>query len=137
MASPLAKTEPDGTLYRRPAAVEAQVGEAIQLKLPDLRCRHLVTDRNDAAYLHSECLVHLLRHGRRAEHGAAIAADLRDGFTSLPDGMQNFLRPLLDEPESSSSQPRDNRSRRSIRPSALLSIPRLNKRGRTKQRSHK
>lgn len=30
------------------------------------------------------------------EHGSAIAADLREGLTSLPDWMQNFLRPLLD-----------------------------------------
>jgi hypothetical protein len=66
MARPLTKTEPDGTLYRRPAAVEAQVDEAVQLKLSDLRRRLLVTDRNDAAYLCSECLMHLLRHGRRA-----------------------------------------------------------------------
>jgi hypothetical protein len=29
------------------------------------------------------------------EHGAAIAADLWEDFTSLPDWMQNFLRPLL------------------------------------------
>lgn len=38
------------------------------------------------------------------DHGAAIVADLREGFTSLPDWMQNFLRPLLDEPPSSSSR---------------------------------
>lgn len=30
------------------------------------------------------------------KHGSAIAADLREGLTSLPDWMQNFLRPLLD-----------------------------------------
>ncbi len=30
------------------------------------------------------------------EHGAAIAADLRDDLTSLPDWMRRFLRPLLD-----------------------------------------
>jgi len=29
------------------------------------------------------------------DHGATIAADLREGFTSLPVWMQNFLRPLL------------------------------------------
>jgi hypothetical protein len=44
------------------------------------------------------------------DHGADIAADLRDGFTSLPDWMQNFLRPLLDESESSSS--RDKQTKR-------------------------
>ncbi len=40
--------------------------EAVQLKLPDLRRRLLVTHRNDSAYLCSECLTHLLRRGRRA-----------------------------------------------------------------------
>lgn len=30
------------------------------------------------------------------EHGSAIVVDLREGLTSLPDWMQNFLRPLLD-----------------------------------------
>jgi hypothetical protein len=30
------------------------------------------------------------------DHGAAIAADLRDGFTTLPDWMQMFLKPLLE-----------------------------------------
>jgi hypothetical protein len=30
------------------------------------------------------------------DHGAAIAADLRDGLTSLPEWMQSFLRPLLE-----------------------------------------
>src|SRR6185437_419039 len=53
MARPLTKTEADGTLYRRPAPVEAQVDEAVQLKLPDLRRRLLVTDKNDANYLRS------------------------------------------------------------------------------------
>jgi hypothetical protein len=32
------------------------------------------------------------------DHGAAIAADLRDGFTTLPDWMQTFLKPLLERP---------------------------------------
>ena len=29
-------------------------------------------------------------------HGAAVAADLRDGLSSLPDWIQSFLRPVLD-----------------------------------------
>jgi len=32
------------------------------------------------------------------EHGPAIAADLRDGLSSLPDWMQRYLRPLLNAP---------------------------------------
>lgn len=41
------------------------------------------------------------------DHGAAIAADLREGVTTLPDWMQNFLRPLLEQhtPTASQSKP--------------------------------
>jgi hypothetical protein len=109
MARPLTKTEPDGTLYRRPAPVEAQVDEAVQLKLPDLRRRLLVTDRNDAAYLRSECLVHLLRHGRRAGNQALMSAVLpvllsrceANLLVTVPDGRMpdatSLRQDILDE----------------------------------------
>jgi hypothetical protein len=38
------------------------------------------------------------------DHGAAIAADLRDGLTSLPEWMQSFLRPLLETSAPAESQ---------------------------------
>ncbi len=38
------------------------------------------------------------------DHGATITADLRDGFTTLPDWMQSFLRPLLEKPTTAQSQ---------------------------------
>lgn len=38
------------------------------------------------------------------DHGTAITADLRDGFTILPDWMQNFLRPLLEQQTAAVSQ---------------------------------
>lgn len=38
------------------------------------------------------------------DHGAAIAADLREGLTTLPDWMQNFLRPLLEQQTFAASQ---------------------------------
>ena len=44
------------------------------------------------------------------DHGPAIAADLREGITSLPEWMQNFLRPLLDKSGPDAS--REKRSRR-------------------------
>ena len=109
MARPLTKTEPDGTLYRRPVAVEAQVDEAVQLKLPDLRRQLLVTDRNDAAYLRSECLVHLLRHGRRAGDQALMSAVLpvllsrceANLLVTVPDGRMpdatSLRQDILDE----------------------------------------
>ncbi|HMR54504.1 MAG TPA: hypothetical protein PKA67_18795 [Amaricoccus sp.] len=109
MARPLTKSEPNGTLYRRPAAVEAQVHEAILLKLPDLRRRLLVTDRDDPGYLRSECLVHLLRHGRRAGDQALMNAVLpvllsrceANLLVTVPDGRMpdatSLRQDVLDE----------------------------------------
>ena len=109
MARPLTKTEPDGALYRRPAAVEAQIDEAVQLSLPDLRRRLLVTDRDDSAHLCSECLVHLLRRGRRAGDQALMSAVLpvllgRCGanlLVTVPDGRMpdatSLRQEILDE----------------------------------------
>lgn len=37
-------------------------------------------------------------------HGPAIVADLRDGLTTLPDWMQIFLRPLLDDAGTTSTR---------------------------------
>lgn len=66
MARPLTKTKEDGTLYKRPSVVEAQIDAAVQLSRSDLQARLLITDRNDPGYLRSECLVHLAREGRRS-----------------------------------------------------------------------
>lgn len=38
------------------------------------------------------------------DHGAAIAADLREGLITLPDWMQNFLRSLLEQQTSAAPQ---------------------------------
>jgi hypothetical protein len=38
------------------------------------------------------------------DHGCAIATDLRDGLTKLPEWMQRFLQPLLEQPAQSASQ---------------------------------
>ena len=65
MARPLKKTKPDGALYVRSSGVEVQIDEAVRLSLPELRSRLLITDRNAPSYLSHECLVHLVREGRR------------------------------------------------------------------------
>ncbi|WP_409997795.1 MULTISPECIES: sigma factor-like helix-turn-helix DNA-binding protein [unclassified Bradyrhizobium] len=109
MARPLTKTEPDGSVYRRPAAVERQVDSAVQLTLADLRRRLLVTDRDNAAYLGSESLVHLLRHGRRSGDQALMTAVLpillgrceANLFVTVPDGRMpdaaSLRQHILDE----------------------------------------
>ncbi|TCP78859.1 sigma-70-like protein [Rhizobium sp. PP-CC-2G-626] len=66
MARLLTKTESDGTPYMRPPGVETQIDEASKLSLADLRGRLLLTDRADPRHSRSECLVHLVREGRRS-----------------------------------------------------------------------
>ena len=67
MARPLTKTKMGGGLYTRPTAVEAQIDEAVCFSRSDLQARLLIADRNAPGYLHSECLVHLVRKGRRSD----------------------------------------------------------------------
>ncbi|WP_153369821.1 hypothetical protein [Rhizobium sp. ICMP 5592] len=72
----MTKTEPDGVLYARPSTVETQIDQAVQLSVTDLRRRLLITDRNDPSHLRSECLVHLVREGRRSGDQARMTAVL-------------------------------------------------------------
>jgi hypothetical protein len=67
MARPLTKTKPDGALYVRSSGVEDQIDEAVRLLLPELRRRLLITNRDAPGYLSHECLVHLVRQGRRSD----------------------------------------------------------------------
>ncbi|MQB46039.1 hypothetical protein DXT94_29415 [Rhizobium sp. ICMP 5592] len=63
-------------LYARPSTVETQIDQAVQLSVTDLRRRLLITDRNDPSHLRSECLVHLVREGRRSGDQARMTAVL-------------------------------------------------------------
>jgi hypothetical protein len=76
MARPLTNTEMDGALYVRPPGVDAQIDFAVRLSLGDLRVRLLITDRNDPGHLRSECLVHLVREGRRSGNQALMSVVL-------------------------------------------------------------
>ncbi|EQD58138.1 hypothetical protein B2A_04499, partial [mine drainage metagenome] len=48
-------------------------------------------------------------------HGAAIKADLRDGFTTLPEWMQTFLRPLLENPSPAVRLPKSPKRQKEVR----------------------
>lgn len=76
MARPLTNIDANGALYARPSAVEAQINQAIDLSQSDLRIRLSITDQNHSGYLHSECLVHLVREGRRADDQQLMSAVL-------------------------------------------------------------
>ena len=94
MARPLTKTVPGGALYTRPFAVEAQIDEAICLSRTDLLTRLLIVDRKAPGYLRSECLVHLVREGRRSGDQQLMSAVLpillvrceANLFVKVPDG---------------------------------------------------
>lgn len=68
MVRPLTKTDSKGDLYTRPSTIDAQIEDALGLSLPDLRTRLLSTERSEPTYLRSECLVHLIREGRRTDN---------------------------------------------------------------------
>lgn len=76
MARPLTKIKQDGLVYTRPSEVEAQIDEAVRLSITDLRARLLITDRKDPVYLRHECLIHLVRQGRRSGDQTLMGAVL-------------------------------------------------------------
>lgn len=66
MARPLTTEEDDCSLVR-PNGVEDQIDAVLGLAPAVLRERLVIVDRGNPDYLFSETLVHLVRHGRRAE----------------------------------------------------------------------
>ncbi|MCY4638547.1 MAG: hypothetical protein OXG04_29285 [Acidobacteria bacterium] len=90
----MTKTEADGELYTRPSAVEAQIDRVICLSRSDLQIRLSIVDRDAPDYLCSECLVHLVREGRRSDDqqlmGAVLPVLLRrceaNLLVKVPDG---------------------------------------------------
>lgn len=145
MARALTKIGPGGTPYVRPPGVEAQIDEAIQLTHRELRSRLLVTDREDTAYLKSECLVHLVRLGLRSGDQSLMNAVLPvllrrcevnllkkipdDAFRDAPSLRQDILDQLADLFATDGTGPnpdrldfyecRFNRSLRSLRIDAV------------------
>ena len=76
MARPLTNTKVGGGLYSRPRAVEAQIDEAVCFSRSELQSRLLIADRSAPGYLRSECLVHLVRQGRRSDDQRLMSAVL-------------------------------------------------------------
>jgi len=61
---PLTKRLPDGTLYLRPAEIEATLVQVLDLSRDQVIGALSIRDRSDPMYIPSECLVHLLRRTR-------------------------------------------------------------------------
>jgi hypothetical protein len=78
----------DGTVYRRPPRVEAQIDEALLLSRPDLMRRVLNTDRSHPAYLGPEVLVHLARKAGRSGDQAHLSEVLQALLTRCSTTLQ-------------------------------------------------
>ena len=81
-------------MYTRPFAVEAQIDDVICLSRSDLQTRLSIVDRKSPGYLRSECLVRLVREGRRSDDQQLMSAVLpvllgrceANLFVKVPDG---------------------------------------------------
>ena len=93
MARPLRKYDKMGALYTRPAAIEVKIDAALKQDLATLQRRIAITDRNLPDYLPSECLVHLIRDGKRRDDHALMRVLLRVLMTRCE---ANLLRKIPD-----------------------------------------
>jgi len=62
---PLRKRKLDGSLYHRPAEIEAQLGVLEKLSRDDLLAKCRIRDRNHPDYVRTECVLHFLRASQR------------------------------------------------------------------------
>jgi len=69
--APLRKCTAAGVPYMRPQPIETVLAELLGLSQDDLVARCEIRDRNDATYVPSECLVHLVR-ARKADNSDAL-----------------------------------------------------------------
>lgn len=74
MAQPLSKKKQDGTLYRRPDAIEAAIDEAAREDLDTLKHRAGISRRSAAGFLPLECLVYFIRDAARRGDERAMSA---------------------------------------------------------------
>ena len=70
MIEPLRKRKLDGTLYTRPADVEALLPTLAALPNGELVTRCAITDRSDPLYVPSECVLHFVRARRGRDEDA-------------------------------------------------------------------
>lgn len=62
--APLRKKKPDQKVYTRPHNIQDKLKELLALPRDEILSRCQIQDKENAAYIPSECLVHLLRNGR-------------------------------------------------------------------------
>jgi hypothetical protein len=72
MARPLTKHDQHGTLYSRPPLIEGVIDVALSQDLATLRTRAALRDQKAPEFLPSECLVHLVREGRRHDNDELV-----------------------------------------------------------------
>lgn len=72
MARPLTKRDRNGNRYARQSNIERTLEDALAQDLPTLQRRSRIRDPETSSFLPSECLVHLIRDGRRRHDEAAV-----------------------------------------------------------------
>lgn len=70
MIEPLRKRKLDGSLYTRPAKIEAKLAELSMLSREDLLTRSEITNAIHPAFVPSECLLHFVRAAGKDESAA-------------------------------------------------------------------
>src|SRR5687768_11820744 len=73
MARSLTKLKKDGTPYTRPAEIDQQIARALTQDVKTLETRAAL-DGDSPEFLSSECLVHLIREGRRTNNDRLMNA---------------------------------------------------------------
>ena len=109
MARRLTKTRVGGELYKRPALVEDQIDKVLRLSQSELKSHLLITNRISSGYLRSECLVHLVRKGRRSNDQKLMSTVLpvllqrceANLVATVPDGLvpdsENLRQSILED----------------------------------------
>jgi len=64
LAAALRKEKPDGSLYTRTAAIEAQLQALEELSRDELLARAQIRTRGEAGYVATECVLHFIRASR-------------------------------------------------------------------------
>lgn len=111
MVRSLTKLRSDGTPYTRPAEVERQITRALTQDVKTLATRAAL-DRSSPNHLSSECLVYLIREGRRTNNDSLMSALIPmllqrceacllkrvsdRGFSNAGDIRQSILDDLVD-----------------------------------------
>lgn len=74
MVRPLTRCKKNGVFYKRPAAIEQSIAQALSATPATLPARVAISDPRQTEYLAPEVLVHLIRHALRSNNDSLASA---------------------------------------------------------------